>query len=314
MYEQLRFEIRDGVVEIVNRYPSNMGAPGRQREKKHKKTPEEVERQNQRQREKTVQRLIAANFREGDFHLVLKYREAPATYEEAKKDLQRLLAAMRRRFKKAGYMFKYIGVTERGKRKAVLHHHLIIENIQAPELNTIQTVQELWEGHCAWHDLYEDGDYEDLAAYIVKKETKEENTGCTYTRSRNLRIPKVKRSMRRRKTWPEEPKPRKGWYIVKSSIENSINAFTGLPYQRYVMKKTRSKEELAAARADRERTGSRIRNRGKPCTRSISTLPPVAAYGQNTGNTDTYSNTSRQKARPRRVRDLVGKTRRRYTG
>lgn len=314
MYEQLRFEIRDGVVEIVNRYPSKMGAPGQSRGKKLKKTPEEVEKQNQRQREKTVRRLIAANFREGDFHLVLKYRDAPDTYEEAKKDLQKFLAAMRRRYKKAGYHFKYIGVTERGKRRAVLHHHLIIENIQAGTLNTVQAVQEIWQGHCAFHDLYEDGEYSNLAAYIVKKETKEENTGCSYTRSRNLRIPKEKKSIRHKKAWPQEPVPRKGWYIVKGSLEEGINAFTGLPWQGYTMKKIRTREEIAAERADRERSGSRIRKRGRPCTKSISTSRQREACVPDTAGTDTSLNTSPKRAKRRHARDPEGKTARQRRG
>ena len=235
MYEQLRFEIRDGVVEIVNRYPSRAGAPGERREEKRKKTPEEMERANLRNRVKNLQRLILANFEEGDFHLVLKYKEAPATYAEAKKDLQRFLASMRRACKKEGYEFKYIGVTERGKRKAVLHHHLIIED--RPGMKEL--VRRYWKGHCAWHDLYEDGDFENLAAYIVKKETKEENEGTTYTRSRNLRIPKVKKVTYKRRVWPEDPKPRKGWYIVKGSVVNAVNAFTGRPYQNYLTRQVK---------------------------------------------------------------------------
>ena len=253
MYEQLRFEIREGIIEIVNRYPLNMGAPGQAREKKRRKTPEEMEKQNQRNREKTVQRLIQANFREGDFHLILKYRNKPGTYEAAKDDLRRFLSNMRRVYRKAGYLFKYIGVTERGKRSASLHHHLIIENIQSKDLNTVQTVQEIWKGHCAFHDLYEDGDFADLAAYIVKKESKEENKGCSYTRSRNLVIPKAKKVIYRRKIWPQEPKAKKGWYVVKDSVIDNINVFTGMPYQTYITKQIRTKKELAAIRADKER-------------------------------------------------------------
>lgn len=235
MYEQLRFEIRDGLIEIVNRYHTRAGAPGQPREEKRKKTPEEMERANLRHRAKNLQRLIMANFEEGDYHLVLKYKEAPASYADAKKDLQRFLAAMRRSCKKAGYEFKYIGVTERGKKKAVLHHHLIIEDRDGIR----DLVRRHWPGHCAWHDLYEDGDFEDLAAYIVKKETKEENRGTAYTRSRNLRIPKVKKKVYRRKIWPEEPKPKKGWYIVKGSVVNGVNAFTGRPYQNYLTRQVK---------------------------------------------------------------------------
>lgn len=236
MYEQLRFEIRDGLIEIVNRYPTRGGAPGKPREEKRKKTPEEMERANERQRVKNLQRLIMANFEEGDFHLVLSYKKDtnPGDYDKAKDDLRKFLASMRRAYKKAGYEFKYIGVTERGKRASSLHHHLIIKNIEGL---TMKTVRRLWKGHTAWHDLYEDGAYEDLAAYIVKKETKEENTGASYTRSRNLRVPTCKKVVYRRRTWPADPKPKKGWYIVKDTLKESINAYTGLPSQTYLTKR-----------------------------------------------------------------------------
>lgn len=92
-------------------------------------------------------------------------------------------------YKKAGYQFKYIYVTERGKQGAC-HHHLIIEDISEPGLNTTKMVQKYWKyGSKAFIPLYEDGEFENLAEYIVKKETKEEQDGCTYSRSRNLVVP-----------------------------------------------------------------------------------------------------------------------------
>lgn len=37
--------------------------------------------------------------------------------------------------------------------------------------------------------------------------------------------------------WQREPKPEKGWYIIKDSIVNGINPVTGYPYQHYTMRK-----------------------------------------------------------------------------
>jgi hypothetical protein len=225
--------------QVEKYYPGNYGAPGQKRGAKRKRTPEDVKRQNIRNREKKVQRLIIANFHEGDWHLILKYKKElrPESYKEAKKQVQKFLADMRNAYKKAGYSFKYIYVTERGKQGAC-HHHLIIEDIAEQNLNTKKLVMRYWQyGSKAFIPLYEDGEFENLAEYIVKKETKEENEGCSYSRSRNLIVPKPERKVIHRKMWIKEPKAPKGWYIIKDSVVNGENPVTGYPYQHYSMRK-----------------------------------------------------------------------------
>ena len=225
------------VIQVEQHFPGNYGAPGQPREAKQKRTPEQIARQNQTNRAKKIQRLILANFNEGDWHLVLKYKpgQRPADYEEAQKELKKFLIKMRNSYKKAGYEFKYIAVTERGKKGQALHHHLVIEDI--PELTT-RMIKQTWPGMMSLTDLYEDGDYKKLAEYIVKAETKEEAEAgkATYSRSRNLVIPKPKVKKMKKRIWPEEPKAKKGYYIEKDSIVNGINPVTGYPYQYYSMR------------------------------------------------------------------------------
>lgn len=225
------------VIEVSIFYPGNFGAPGKPRFDKKKVTPEDIARQNESNKSKKLQRLILANFENG-WHIILKYKSgrSPDTYEEAKKDLEKFLAAMRKAYKKKGIQFKYIACTERGKRTAVLHHHLIIEDIRDP-VDAVRKVKELWDGNAAFFEMYEDGEYRKLAEYIGKKETKEESGWCTYTRSRNLIIPKPKPKIYKRKSWPEEPKPPKGWYIIKDSLINGENPVTKYPYQHYFMRR-----------------------------------------------------------------------------
>ena len=227
------------VKQIEKYYPGNYGAPGVKRGPKRKRTPEDIARQNKTNREKRVQRLILANFHEGDWHLILSYKKElrPGSFKEAKKQLRKFLSDMRKAFKKAGIPFKWIAVTERGKQGAC-HHHLIIEDIADQNLNTKKLVLKFWQyGSKSFHPLYEDGEFEDLAEYIVKKETKEEEEGCSYSRSRNLIIPEPKKEVIHSRRWRKEPKPEKGWYIVKDSVVNGENPVTGLPYQHYTMKK-----------------------------------------------------------------------------
>lgn len=239
-----------GVVrQIEKSRPGNHGAPGEKRGKKRKLTPEDVRRQNERNRWRKIQRLILNNFHEGDWHLILKYRpeERPETYEEAKAHRKKFLDKMRAAYKKAGIPFKWIAVTERGKRGHVLHHHLVIEDIRRDGIDTVKLVKKLWTyGSEFFSALYVDGEYEKLAEYIVKAETKEEGGWCTYSRSRNLKNPVKTVEDVPHKRWRDPPVAPKGWYVVKDSVYNGINPVTGYPYQHYTIKK------LIKTRRDRE--------------------------------------------------------------
>ena len=213
------------------RYPRGYaGKPKRNR--RRKETPEAMQRENERQRRKKLQRLILANFRIGDFHLTLSYRkdERPESAEEATKRIQGFIRKLRREYRKRGHELKYIYVTEIGK-KGSCHHHMLIPNL--PDL--MELVRRFWTyGHEDYKPLYEDGAFEKLAEYLVKKETKEEITGCTYHPSRNLTKPAERRERINAKCWARDPRPRKGYTIIKESIINGENPVTGYPYQEYI--------------------------------------------------------------------------------
>lgn len=239
IYKKITYDM--GVImQIEKSYPGNYGAPGRTRGKKKKKTPEDIKRQNEKNRWRRLQRIILANFKEGDWHLILKYRPGgrPETYEEAKKHRKKFLDKMREAYKKAGIPFKWIIVTERGKKGNVLHHHLVIEDIRRDGIDTVKLVKKLWTyGNEFFSSLYEDGEYEQLAQYIVKSETKEGCGWCTYSRSRNLIIPQPDVELVRHRRWKNPPVAPKGWYVVQDSIWNGENPVTGLPVQHYTLKK-----------------------------------------------------------------------------
>lgn len=227
------------VIDVEHYYPGNYGAPGVKRQPKKKKTPEQIERQNMTNRVKRLKRIILANFKEGDWHLILNYRPKDRPdFKEGKKQVKKFIDKVRQAFKKAGYVFKWIRVTEKGKKGHALHHHLIIENIQTDKLNVMQLIKKLWiYGNTMWINLYDDGEYLKLAEYLAKKETKDEKEWESYSRSRNLMVPQPERRKMKRKCWPEEPEPKKGYYIIKDSIVNGTNPVTGYPYQHYSMRK-----------------------------------------------------------------------------
>ena len=173
-----------------------------------------------------------ANFGEGDLHVTLTYAKdrRPETAEEANALRAKFLAELRKKFRKAEVDLKYIGVTEIGSRGAV-HHHIVINNPEG--VDVMKLIQKAWpHGHPFFSPLYEEGEYEQLADYLLKGES--EKT-ASYTRSRNLKIPEPKRETVRSVRWKDPPPVPKGWEIIKSTLFNGINPVTGYPYQRYMM-------------------------------------------------------------------------------
>lgn len=242
MIERVEYYCGPDVIQVEYRYPMRWGAPGCKREERRKPTPEEMEKMNQRNREKKLQRIILTNFQPGKaWHCILKYRpqDRPEEWDLAKKQISDFRRKIKRILNKAGMTFRWISITERGKKGQALHHHMIIEDITEDGINMVKLFKENWKfGSCAFIDLYEDGEYEKLAEYIIKKETKEDTKGCSYSRSRgNLKEPKVRKKVLRRKRWPQEPKPKKGFYIVKESVYNGENRVTGYPYQYYTQRR-----------------------------------------------------------------------------
>lgn len=216
------------------------------REPAQRKTKEEMQKANMEQATKRLARKINANFRPGDWHVVLTYRrdERPDP-EQARKILREFLRQMRKVYQTAGYVFKYIHATEY-KNKAI-HHHLIVNNINDGKKTTTDYVRMYWKGkgNPKFTGLYDDGEYKKLADYIIKETEKtfrERPEKQRYACSRNLIIPKPERRIRTvKRLWQQDPKPRPGYYIDQDSLFNGFD-FMGYPYQRYVMVKLHPSE------------------------------------------------------------------------
>lgn len=99
------------------------------RKPKAKPTAEAQRKLNKRISENNLIRLLNANFTAHDiaFDLTYKAGKNPETDEQAKKDLQNFLRRVKRYRNSHGLPpLKYIAVTERGKKKGRVHHHLVI--------------------------------------------------------------------------------------------------------------------------------------------------------------------------------------------
>jgi len=232
-----RSEWRYGEYREIKKYYTGKQRTG-PRGKREKRTSEEMTRYNQKQRARHVQRIILANFRPGDWHLTLSYapERRPESIEEANRIMSAFIRRLRRGLQKTGEELKYIYVTERGK-KGACHHHMILKDVTGMK----NLILDNWKnGAISFVPLYADGEMEKLAEYVVKKETKEAG-GKTYRRSRNLIIPAPKVEKIPAMVWTQNPKPPKGWEIV--SLENGVNAVTGLPYQRIMMRRMEAKKD-----------------------------------------------------------------------
>lgn len=221
--------------EIYNTFVKSIGK--KEREARKKATPEEIEKINECNAAAKLTRLLNANFKKGDLHLVLTYfREVRPRQDEAKKNLTKFLRDMRREYKKLGEEFKYVHVTEY-KAKSI-HHHLVINNIDGE--NVLKLVRNKWQlGNPKFTTLDGTGQYKDLAEYFVKetKKTFKEKGGQKqrYTPSRNLIRPKPNWKIMKRNRWPNNPTPPRGWYVDRDTVYNGVNPFTGREYQKYTL-------------------------------------------------------------------------------
>ena len=224
---------------IRNYTPRGYGAPSKKRSRRMRDTPKAMSKYNNHKRAEKLQMLILENFVKG-FHITLDYPKdnRPATYKEAEDNLKKCLYKVSRRLKKQGQQFKYIAITERGKRAAALHHHLIIEG----RSEIFEELVRAWGNHVKIFQMYEEGAYKDLAEYFCKLETKEEQTkgGSRYHRSRNLKEPIQKTAFAEGQI-RDEPVIPPGYVLVPETLVNGFNELIGVRYQRYTLRKMRPK-------------------------------------------------------------------------
>ncbi len=248
-YTRKRWVFKDSM-EVEYTYSGNYGAKGERREKRKKPTPEQIQKQNHKNKENKVRRLLKSNFSPGDYWLTLKYPKGTRlTMEEVKEDLTRFCRSMRGKYKTRGHLFKFIYRIEVGSRGGI-HIHMVVNRLPSGE--TDKLLQGTWtHGRVFYTGLYEEGGFKVLAEYIVKEP--EEGRGAfeqmqlfdgsnqkklvAYSTSRNLirPEPEVKEYLHwtMRKIIENGPEATEGYYIDKESIVQGVNPFTGRTYLKY---------------------------------------------------------------------------------
>lgn len=178
--------------------------------------------------------LLNTNFTHQDYYITLTYRrELRPDPKTARKQIDKFIEGLRKLYKKAGIELKWVVVTEY-KNKAI-HHHVVISRYQ------IGKVVDLWPyGHPQIKLLDNTGDYSKLADYLIKETCKtfgepDSPSKKRYRHSRNLKKPKHEVKIVKADTWRDDPKPYKGYQIIRDSVYADVNPITGYPYQVYRM-------------------------------------------------------------------------------
>lgn len=209
--------------------------PGQKHEKRKPKTNptrEAVMKVNDRNAVKLLTAKLNHNFKPGDLHITLTYKDMP-TMEEAKKTRDKFIRNLRNHSKKNNSVMKWIAVTEYKHQR--LHHHIVISGVD------IELINKYWKhGYVRAVTLDGTGNYYKLAEYLLKETQKtfrEENNPNKqrYTCSRNIITPKPHIEIMTGKQFRKEIKPDKGYYIDRDTVRKYNHAILGVECMEYIL-------------------------------------------------------------------------------
>lgn len=233
------------VIDVEENHDGNYGAPGKRRMKRAKPTKEQMQKVNAMNKARRCRHRLLQYFNHGDCFATWTYarENRPPDMQGALDDFAKAIRIVRREYKKRGRELFWIRNIEKGT-KGAWHIHLVVNEIgdAASILGKAWVHGGLYTAEIRKAPQIYDEDFTKLASYMTKDEhtryIKEDGTEgnprikeANYNTSRNMPLPepKVDRLVR----WKEEPKPKKGYYIV--SKHEGINPVTGYKYRRYTM-------------------------------------------------------------------------------
>lgn len=231
------------------------------RNPKRKRTPEEMRRANQRQKEAKARRLIWANFEPGDYvrTLTFKKENRPKDMAEAQKIKSKFLRQLTREYGKRFYKLLWIANIECTPRGA-WHIHLICNRIEGGG----DIIKDLWRQYGAVIDQeLADLAGKDIGAYITKSPDSTEGTDhkvteSKYSHSRNLQKPEPKRTEISGWKMSDSPRIPKGFYLDKSTLQEGVNE-AGYRYRNYILRRLNPKP-----RNRRLNESGRLRRKRRP--------------------------------------------------
>ena len=236
-------------VDVSETYPTQFGdSLTRERASNiGRGSPEAMKRYNAELAARRLAQILNENFVPDDIWATFTYEKdnRPESYKAACEVMSGFTRKLRRLYDKYSVELKYVKATAYGERGA-LHHHLVI-----PQGVPKRAITSLWrehigaseKGHPPYYvELYPDGDYSGLAAYIVDQV----NTDYLDDRyikkwicSRNIKKPVEAVEDIEEIKWSEPPEAWDGYTIDTYSIKAGTNEITGRPYLFYRMVKIR---------------------------------------------------------------------------
>lgn len=205
---------------------------GQKRKPKANPTPEAVKKVNFRNAVKILTAKLNHNFKPGDYHLTLTYKDAAAP-EEAKKQLSNFLRNMHNYCKRNDIEFKWVAVTE--YKHTRIHHHIIMSKVD------LEIVDKYWKSGYEYPVMLDkSGNYYKLAEYLLKETEKtfredDSPQKRRYSSSRNVVMPKVHREKVSGKEVYQELKPLKGYYVDQDTVRKYEHAVLGVECMEYIM-------------------------------------------------------------------------------
>lgn len=157
------------VCAVVYTQAAASDAPRARQQKMHASC-EAREKLNARTSFQKLERVLAANFDNGDLWVTLTYKDEKLPYsrERSLQRLRKFCAALRTARKKRGEDLKYVYVTEGDHPGGRIHHHMVANSTGAD----LQEIKALWtQGDVEIERLTFDASntYEALAVYMTKE-------------------------------------------------------------------------------------------------------------------------------------------------
>ncbi len=224
-------------VEVKRYHTRNQKSKGQPRIRKEP-TTEERKEANLRQCEEKLRQKLNENFSENDLLVTLSYRKENGnktrTVEQMREDKRLFLRKLRKCYRDAGKELKFAYVPEIGPLGS-RHHHIVLSGID-PKI-----IKDCWPfGFVDFKYLEKSGNYKKIASYFIKYSEKTFRTvgrlaGQRYSCSRNLREPKVKKTVvSKADTFAKNVRVPKGYYLDSESERFGVDLY-GNAFHSYIL-------------------------------------------------------------------------------
>ncbi len=179
--------------------------------------------------------IFNENFKAGDLTLTFTFAsdKRPKSREELKNIWSKYLRKVRKAYKKAGKVFKWMKGIDDNKHNPHIHAAFSAIDISLlPEwpygkihINPVDNREHHTFGSYAYKQGREDNGKMKLDGAGIQN----------YSHSRNLVIPVPEYDVIGNDHWAEEPRAPKGYYVVKDSIQNWDDKINGYKHQSYII-------------------------------------------------------------------------------